>query len=452
MSNTSESIATPLVEVAEPTVFLCKADRYDQFVKEVAKAQGRLDRAGADVKIEFDIETLELEKFVKGLTYEIDRQMVPTGIFEPYFRATLKNDSFRFSTGHHTFVATLVAEEAGYTVHTAPGQSLDGWKRPAVDDISCGICNTVRRRINLYIVRDDNTGELIQVGTNCLAPLLGFTPAALWALTWSSEFAAQFGGNEDDDDDKVWGPGGRVDRTVSIDRVLAIAWAVTNGGKNYVSTKAADAYFDRTGGGSSIATTVSRVHSHLGGRPRPYRGDDTDGIAWDAVQAQVEATSDEIVTAIKGSVASLKPGSDYAENMTVILAAESGRVTYRNVGILGSLVAVYAREQDLRVQRQAEAKKVASGFLGEVKERIRDFSITLLTVREFETDFGASTLVVGRTADGHTVKWFASGSHNWEVGQTLNFKAATVKEHLLAGSDTYTKVDTTMITRGAVTD
>lgn len=423
-----------ITEVHEPVTFSCPAYRYEEFVKRVDKANRRLERAGGAERFQFTFET-----FQKQINREGNKSVV---IYEPWFRATLVNDSFRITAGDYTFIATLIAEEAGYTVHTAPGQSLDGWTRPAVDDIHCDVCNTVRRRQNIYIVLDGTTGKLIQVGTNCLAPLLGYSPQSLWALTWTSELSEL---GEDSDEDGWAGYRGAAERTVSIDRVLAVAWAITNGGKNYVSTKAADAYAAATNWERTKPTTVSLIHGHLAGRPKPYRGDDTRGQEWDAIEVKVEATPQWIVDAIKASVDGVKTGTDYGDNLRTILAAESGRVTFRNIGILGSLVAVYAREQQLLVERKQEANTTAKGFLGSVKERIRNFSITLTTVREFDGDYGTKTLLIGKTADGHIVKWWATGSFSVEVGDELKFEAATVKEH-----EVYRGLDNTVVTRGKV--
>lgn len=429
-----------ITEAPEPTVFTCPAYRYEEFVKRVDKANRRLERAGGSERFEFTFETFEREVRRPTLFFHTFGTTEATGIFEPWFRATLVNDEFRIAVGSHTFIASLVAEEAGYTVHTAPGQSLDGWVRPDVDDIHCDVCNTVRHRQNIYIVRDEATDTLIQVGTNCLAPLLGFSPKSLWALTWTHELADLTSAS----DEEGWGGyRGAAERTVTIARVLGISWAVTNGGRNYVSTKAADAY--SAAGGHGKPSTAALIRAHLAGRPRPFKGDDSAGREWDAVEARVEATSADTIAAIGNAVEAVKVGTDYGDNLRIILAAKSGRVTYRNVGILGSLVSVYSREQQLVEERKQAAETTVAGFLGEVKERIRDFSITLSNVRELDSDWGTTTLLVGKTADGHVVKWFASGSFSYDLGDVVTFAAATVK-----AQENYKGVDQTVITRGKI--
>ncbi len=53
--------------------------------------------------------------------------------------------------------------------------------------------------------------------------------------------------------------------------------------------------------------------------------------------------------------------------------------------------------------------------------------------------------MVGKTEDGHVVKWFASGSFSYELGDVVKFEAATVKAH-----ENYQGTDQTVITRGVI--
>ena len=159
------------------------------------------------------------------------------------------------------------------------------------------------------------------------------------------------------------------------------------------------------------------------------------------------ADGDPVIAGIKASAASLKSGTDYADNMAVILAGEN--VSQRNVGILASLVAVYSREHQLRVEREKAPAPVA-GFLGEPKQRIRNFQITLKTVRFIDGNYGTSTLLIGHDAEGRLIKWFASGRQDYNEGDVLKLEAATVKRQIPAGSDKFTPADTTEITRGVI--
>jgi hypothetical protein len=423
----NETIAPEITEVAAPTVFEIPAYRLEEFNKIVARANARLAKAGAAESFQFTS---------KEFSKQINRQG-QAAIYAPYFRLTLVNDSFRIAAGNHTFVASLVAEEAGYTVHTAPGQNLEGWTRPDVNDIHCDHCNTVRNRHNIYIVRNNETGALLQLGSNCIAPFLGFSPQSLWALTFTGELAGLQGETEDGG-----GWRARAAQTVEIDLVLGLAWAYTNQGRSYVSTKAA---FD-----GRIAT-VSKVSGHIfNGYPRrinfgkdeaAYQRAVAEYTQAETVAAEFRANT-ELVTAVKDAVTEIKAGSDYRDNLEVILAAPSGRVTSRNIGILASLASAYARQQQIAEERKATP--LVKGYLGEIKERLRNLKITLTTVKEIETGYGYATLLVGRTEDGHAVKWFASGTLSVEVGDTIVLDA-TIK-----ALETYEETDQTVVTRGKI--
>ncbi len=441
MSN--ETTTTDLVEVDAPTIFEIPAYRYDEFTKRVDKANRRLAKAGGSERFEFTFETFDRQIWKKTLFTPIDGTMEPTGVYEPYIRATLVNDSFLISAGDYTFVATLVAEEAGYTVHTAPGQSLDGWVRPDVDDIHCDVCKTVRRRLNIYIVRDNITGNLIQVGSNCIAPLLGFSPKSLWALTWTEDLFEL-----EDENEGGSSYGAQAARTVDIDRVISLAWVYTNYGKSYVNVKIADL--------KEIPSTSSLVRGHIFNPPRPgsRRGDKEAFQAYLAKQAEAEvvAENETLITAIRETaISATQEGTDYGDNLRVILAADSGRVSSRNVGILASVVAIYSRELGLAAEKKANP--IAKGWIGEEKERVRNFSVTLTTVKEFERDsfsgYGTetATMIIGRTADGHVVKWVYAGTVSYEVGDVINIKAGTVKKQ-----DTWNDIDQTVLNRVVVSD
>ena len=153
------------------------------------------------------------------------------------------------------------------------------------------------------------------------------------------------------------------------------------------------------------------------------------------------AADETLMAEVKAAADTLNSDSDYAWNLAVILAADSGTVSSKNVNTLGSLVSVYHRLRE-DVARKAAAPKVA-GFIGKVGDRLRDFDVNVTAVRSLEGDYGTTTLMVGTTDDGHTVKWFASGDRDWQAGDRLHFGAATVKAH-----ETWEGTDQTALTRG----
>ena len=427
-------IQTPTV-VEESRVYDIPAYRLPLVEDKISKANRRLERAGVAERFSFSTEEY-LDKKKDGGTELPDGTIIGgTEIEVPRLKVSL--DRFDLAVGDFTFVASLVPEEAGITVHVAPGQSLDGW-RPTEFNV-CEHCHTHRNRNRVYVVRNNATGELTQVGHSCVELYTGLSIKGLWSLEFDLD---EFGGAEEDDD---WGGGGfgRTEYSAPVDKVLAYAYVLSDQGRSYASTRV------REWG----TPTVDLVRHTMFDRIRPpqgrpgSRGYAEARAAYEKLVDDIKtaeklyADGDPIIAAIKASAETLKSGSDYADNMAVILAGEN--VSRRNVGILASLVAVYARERQLAVERAARPKPVA-GFLGEVKQRIRNLTIELTNVRFFDGNYGTTTLLIGITPDGHLTKWFATGCHDYEVGDRLTLDA-TVKAH-----EQYRGADQTTITRGSV--
>ncbi len=396
------------------------ADRIDEFHNIIAKANRRLERAGATARFE---PTTVIEDRVETLEGGIQ---VTTPM------ATVTMDTLRLSLGRYTFVARLVPEEAGMTVHTAPGQSLEGWTRPAADDMHCDHCETNRYRVNLFVVRDEETGQFIQLGQQCISLYTGMKPVGLWALDFDGEISAWAAGD---------GGGSGGVRAWNINQVLGISLALTDMGKGYVSRARAEE--------QGLNATSGDIHRCLN-RWLPTDAECRKSVAVqrerDRLLKAIEdglgfAADEDLMAEVKAAAASLNSDSDYGQNMNIVLAAESGFVSSKNVGTLGSLVAVYHRLRE-DAARKAATPRVA-GFIGKVGDRLRDFDVTITVVRSIEGYYGTTTLMVGTTDDGHTVKWFASGYREWEAGDRLHFGAATVKAH-----ETYEGTDQTALTRG----
>jgi len=332
-----------------------------------------------------------------------------------------------------------VAEEAGYTVHTAPGQNLDGWKRPDVSDVHCDHCGTKRNRNRLYVIRNNATGELLQIGHNCIELYTGLSPKGLWSLQFDAELQSFA------DEDNGGGFGAR-DYGIPVDRVLGYAYSFSDHGRQYVSTKAAE--------WRPEAATAHLVRGWLISPPsRPTGSWVTPRMVaeWEAERQLalegLEYSKDEkLIADIKSVAETLTPGTDYADNLAVILAGE--HVSGRNVGILASLVSVYARERELAVKREA-AKKLVKGYIADEKVRVKaETRVTIQTVRFWEGDYGVTTFIVGRTDDMHAVVWKASGRKDVEVGDVLVLSAFTVKAHETYGDEN--PIHQTVITRAVI--
>jgi len=430
-----------IIEESQDWAITFPAYRREGFLTKIDRANRRLQRAGSDLRFEPVLEDFMAKRVIGGIELPDGSRVFGTEVNEPWIKATMP--TVTLTLGDYTFVASLVREEAGYTVHCAPGEDLSTWKRPDVNDIHCDHCGTNRQRSRIYIVRENETGELIQLGHSCIELYMGASPKGLWALQFDAEL-------KDFADEDRGSNFGHSDYGTDIRKVLAYAFIFSDRGRSYVSKRAAE-------WGNQIAT-VSTVFSALFVTPQPPRRSDFRRGGYEKAMAdylqylkdieeadRVWREESDLIDDIIKTVESIDATSDYGQNLRVILAGEA--VSGRNVGILASLVAVYARERELAIQRAA-APKVAEGFLADEKVRIKQaIRLTLKTVRHWEGDFGPSTFMVGYTDDMHCVVWKASGFHDYDPGDVLVLSAATVKKH-----ENYKGTDQTVITRAVIAE
>ncbi|BBX30461.1 hypothetical protein [Mycolicibacterium alvei] len=392
-------------EIAGPQlpVYEIHADRIGELETRIDKANRRLARAGSSERFTYTAEPFTREVSSNG------------GIAQyiPMQRITLSAPEI--TVPGYTFVAGLTREEGGMIVRTAPGQNLDGWTRP--EDHHCDYCGKTRHRSTSYVVRKDATGEIIQIGKSCLRPFLGVTPAGLWTLTLAPEELLPAG-----EDSGYFG--GRIPVVYPIRQLLAMAWAVSDGGTKFITaTQARDSWKPISSTGQ-IALYV--WHWEPIGRnaekERPYI---------DAMRAAATQVSDDIVDELLAGAQTLDPNHDYGANMAAALAGEN--VTARSVGLVVSLIAVRNRvlRKDAEVKAHAQAV-AASEWIGQPKDKLTDLEVTVQTVLYVDgySYNSTDTIVVMRTADGHVLKWKASGRHNEiEQGASYHLDRATVKEH-----------------------
>ncbi len=416
MSSTEES--TQQQQPASPTAHQWELPAYnlDAFKAKIAQANGKLARAGLQARFEITYTPFEYTRTVSDAPE--NQALERPGIVEPWVRATL-DGPLTLRHGHYTFAASLVAEEAGITVHCAPGQELGGYAPKGTTD--CDHCGVDRNRTRLYLVRDERDSSIVQLGHSCIELYTGIAPKGLWALTFDEELNVFTEPSE--------GGFGQRDLGAAVDTVLAYAYAHTNQGRNYVPSS------------SDGESTVGKVRMSLFGAIHRLKDRERQYYQDKAAEAATYLDDAELLTAIKASVTETGEDTDYGRNLRVILAGET--VSGRNVGILASLVKVYARKMQIEAERKANP--AAKGFLGEIKQRIRNISLHLTHVHESDGYYGTTTMFIGRTGDGHVVKWFAAGTFTYQIGDTLNLQAATVKAH-----EVYQEQDQTVITRAKI--
>ena len=382
----------------------------------IAKANRRLERAGIDARFEatYSEPFLCKERGEGGREQSVE-----------YVTLTLNHPQISYD-GWEFAAALDDVGDGQMVVRSAPGVELDGWRPEAQ---RCDHCGVTRQRSSTYLVRHED-GRTMQVGSSCMSDFLGVKPAGLWSIGYNP-----FDGMVDDDGQWSGGGGSSRDMLEDTRMVVAAALVVTNMGKEYKP-----ASFDEP--------TSEQVRNALWGH-----GGKDEERKW---RAEVQRAAEKLVDSgevdeVLAAVAQMRGGTDYADNMKVLTGGEV--VRYRHAGLVASSVAVWNKDRERKV---ADARPKAAGWIAEPGAKINTLSltadgskgvdVTVEKVFERESYFGytpkTETLLIMRTADGHTVKWNASGAFDVEIGTRLRLTGGSVK-----GNDTYQGTDQTVVTR-----
>ncbi|MFD4356826.1 hypothetical protein ACFWPX_30040 [Nocardia sp. NPDC058518] len=361
-----------------------------EFTRRVTNANARAARAGITATI--------------GMTHQPHPDTIETdhhtGVryVRHWIEVTLTTPVLQL--GSWTLIAELDIIETGALMRTHGNgfELLRNWPRP--DPQLCQHCNTRRNRNRNYVLRNNDTGEIAQIGSTCVEAFTGITvnPTAMRMLHADDMF--------DEFDDQDPHAGGQPDYPMRD--ILALAWTASDSGRAYVSRALADSTGRHTTGEQVRQlliddSPVSRVLISTAHR--------IPAATIDAILADIETT--------------VTDDSEYGYNLRLIAAAEF--VTTRNIALLVSAVAVHLR---------AESQRAASGpalheWIAEKGDKITDVDAVVTGVRKRPSNFRSdaiTTYLTLRSVDGHIIVWKASKELDLAIGQSCRITAATVKE------------------------
>lgn len=307
-------------------------------------------------------------------------------------------------------VANLVHANGANVVRTREGFELPETFRTRQ---VCDHCGHNRRRNDTWVLRHTETGELRQIGRQCIQDFIGsetINPAALacWADAWGA-----VGGDED------FCVGGGA-RYFGVAEYLAAVAACIREGRGFVSKKAAA---ERGG-----MATAEEAFCVLTATTKEER------------DAFPKVTADDVDTANKGLAwcESWTEQGDYPHNVRT--AVGMGYVTHKTAGFVASLLGS-AMPNAMKKAAERAAKPVTRHFPSDVGKRV-ETTLDVVKVRSWEGDYGLTTFVEMRDGDIACV-WYASGSVDVKEGDRVRIKG-TIKRH---GTDRYTGGNVTTITR-----
>lgn len=291
-----------------------------------------------------------------------------------------------------------------------------------VDPTHCDYCRKSRRRIKTFIVENEETGEDVQVGSNCIRDFLGHkSPQSIAQyLQWLDEPV-----EPDDGESEAYGP--RVNRLYGIVPFLAFTnRAVIKYG--WMSRGRARMLSER--GENTMATADFVMWAITPTRELPYSQQSEQQAFRELIS---ESDYDAARAALEWAPALWTPTdsftpSDYGINMqSAVGDGLDGLVSYRSAGLAASLIAAYQKHLDQLHQRELEKLHGASKHIGTVGAR-EDVTVTIADIREFDNEWGRTRLIKMVTDEGNVLKWWYGGQDDYEVGDRYSGTCG-IKKH-----------------------
>lgn len=329
------------------------------------------------------------------------------------------------SYGGWTFLARIdtipagVAGEEAFTIATAPG--VEHVDRSLVRAGECDHCGHNRARKQTMLVRNDETGEVVNVGSTCIKDFLG----------WDANVVFIFEDTAEREIEDIRSKG--FEPTYTVDTILAYAYAATRA----FGWVPASAYDGRP--------TADWVRLGLGF----YRPNDKERAALETLRAYAAEANEKVAT-IKAWILSddFSGQSTYVDNLKV--AANLPSVTSKQIGLLASAPNAYARHLETEADRKArearwaaeKSAKTASDYIAEVGAKKVLVEGKIDAIRYISGTYGTTTLYTILTNEGNVVKWFASSEAlGDQEGREVKI-TGTVKKH-----EEYQGIKATVLTR-----
>lgn len=395
------------IETQNP-VYDWSAVHEDQVLHVIEKANRRLERFGITERFEATI-----EKYVKE---KIDSL---TGLksFEERIKVEISTPSIAYEG--YRFIALIERSDSdkdSFIVRTARDAELDGW-RP--DSMYCDHCKRSQSRAKTFVVRHEDSDDLIQLGSSCVKGYLGVRPEGLWAI----------GADIMEKVDEEFSSSPSFSPLDEVEEVLAIALNETNDGNGYVSARSYDG-----------VPTVSTVSEILHPSSRLKQAERT---ALNARRADAQVRRED-ARAFKAQLSEITEANDWMQNIKTI--AEGDYVSSRNLGLLVSSVVILRKEKERKI-REAAPKSI--GYIGEIGEPVKGLEVLVEGLRFFPgfnhyTGYEETrTMVKLRDNDGKIAVWWTTSDVDEELeGKTVTLSGGRVKNH-----DHYRGDDQTILTR-----
>lgn len=317
-------------------------------------------------------------------------------------------------------------------VRSVPGAESIPEQYYTADHRQCDHCHVFRNRNDVFVLKNEETGQYQQVGRSCLKDFLGHANPNVIA-GYLEDLLRISSPSSEEDEEEGWGSDGRMTWAFDLVDMLAVTSAIIRK-HGWVSKKEAMGSYDP----SKVATSISVTDFML-----PTT---SEAIAEWKRTIEVTKKDEERAANAIAYAKELKDQGEYAYNVRTL--AEVERVTPKNFGIACSMIPLYDKEASRRVARATKVNE----WLGQLGNKIEVVgTIVSVIYKDSNYRFGGSSYAIVKfeDAEGRQIVWFASDPNKYsddvlECGNRLNIRA-TVKK-----LDEYNGTKQTVITRAKV--
>lgn len=412
--------------IEEPKVYRIPESNMPTFRERIAKLAKRAIKLNAAAPSITVLSTEDVEKQTEtGFKYIVR-----------YHNVTVTGDAPKLAGWTFAAVLQPALDESGAIMgnilRVVPGfdSTIPAEYRSAGNN--CDHCHTARRRNETYVlVNEQSTWK--QVGRNCLRDFLGHTSPEAYAQLAEMLIDADDIARESERD----AFGTREQVRYMADEILTLGACCIRlyGFRSNATAR-------EFGGESTSAAVNTWIHARADERKE-----------WEHALEPNEADEKQAAAVLEWmrGIDSEAPGlTDYMYNLSLI--SKGATFIPRNFGLAISAIAVWAKEQEREINRRKQFESDSkSEFVGVIDTRHTFESLTLVYTRDFESDYGVSTLYKFKTPEGNIVVWFAS-SHLYDMSIKSDIEPGWVGTLIarIKAHDTREGIKQTRVTRGAL--
>lgn len=293
------------------------------------------------------------------------------------------------------FIGRIMHTNEGNILKIVPGETVpDSYRK---FEPKCDHCGYNRRRNDTFIVRNIETGEFKQCGSNCLKDFIGHSSPNSYAKLAEDMADLNIELRSMDDD---FERSGGISSGISIEYFVLMAYLYVKS-NGFISRSRARETGDVTSTADRVWNLLISKNSQLEEERREMLSSATeedkdfvkDAIAWARGLKEADENKQNEI-------------SDYLYNLSVSTSLPV--VKHETCGLVASLPSAYMRE----------ISNVPADFQGLIGKRGENI-VEKVTLKE-ETPYDNVSQYVAITSDGHEVKWF--GNIDFNEGDTINIR------------------------------